>query len=211
MLFALASFIFSFPESSVALIYCVLFFILVFSGVGLPIPEEVTALFAGYLAYIGVLDIWITLYVLLLGNLLGDTIGYLFGRFSGNWFYDKLLRHFRITNLLLQKGEQYFKRYGETIVLFTRPLMGVRFMVPILAGHYKMKFSKFIFFDFLITVPWTFFIVFISYSLGTGLEWISETKEIRHGIFVVVGLAVLLFLALQYRRQGKADIKNSLV
>lgn len=176
----------------------------------MPIPEEVTVLFGGYLAHSGILDLRTTLYVLILGNILSDMCGYCLGRFSGHWFYEKVLRHFHVTNLLLSKGEQYFSRYGETIVFFSRPFMGVRFVIPILAGHYKMKFSKFLFFNALITIPWTALIVLVSYSLGTGLAWISETEEIRHTIMAVVGLAILLYAALHYIREEKKEIQTEI-
>ena len=210
MLYELASFIFAIPSSQVAFIYGSLFLTLVLSGAGLPIPEEVTILFGGYLAYTGVLDIWVTLYVLLLGNILGDTLGYVMGRFFGNWIYNKILCHFRATSVLLLKGERYFSRYGETIVLFTRPLMGVRFIIPILAGHYKMKFSKFLLYDSLVTIPWTALLILLSYFLGTGLELITETKEIRHTIFVVLGLAIVCYTALQYIREEKKETQANI-
>lgn len=188
-----------------SLIYAALFLLLILSGAGLPIPEEVTTLFGGYLVYIEAISIWPALYVLIIGNILGDTLGYTLGRFYGTWIEEKILKHFYATRLILAKGEHYFSRYGEKIVLFTRPFMGVRFVIPILAGHYKMNFSKFLLYDTLITIPWTVGLVLASYFLGTGLEWITEAKEIRHAVFLFLGLVILFYTAIQYSRGNGKD------
>ncbi len=186
-------------------VYAGLFFLLLLSGVGLPIPEEATTLFGGYLAYSGTLDIWVVMIVLVCGNILGDISGYAAGRFYGDWLYKKIFHRFRKTRLLFKRGEHYFSRYGEKIVLFTRPLMGVRFVIPILSGHYKMNFPKFLLYDALITAPWTIFLVSLSYFLGNGLELITEAKEVRHTVFVTIGLVILLYGAIQYIRQDEKE------
>ncbi|MBI2056531.1 MAG: DedA family protein [Candidatus Sungbacteria bacterium] len=186
-----------------SLIYAALFSILVFSGVGLPMPEEVTLLFGGYLAYVGFIHFWPAVYILLLGNITGDIMGYCVGRFFGAWMYRTLFARFQLTAKLFKKGEEYFSRHGERIVFFTRPLIGVRAAIPLLAGHFKMNFFKFVLFDIIITIPWTFAIVFASYALGTGLEWLTEVRIIRHMIFAVIGVAVLFFLAVQYTKNNR--------
>lgn len=191
-----------------SLIYSALFSILVLSGVGLPMPEEVTLLFGGYLAYAGFIHFWPAVYVLLLGNITGDIAGYCVGRFFGDWMYRTLFSRFQLTAKLFKKGEEYFARHGERIVFFTRPLIGVRAAIPLLAGHFKMNFFKFVLFDIIITIPWTFAIVFASYVLGTGLEWLTEARIIRHVVFAVIGVAILTFLALQYTKNNVKSLAS---
>ncbi|KKU04614.1 MAG: DedA family membrane protein, partial [Candidatus Giovannonibacteria bacterium GW2011_GWA2_45_21] len=53
------------PLESETALYTVLFLILIISGFGVPIPEEATLLVGGYLAYLGFIDFWPTVYLLI--------------------------------------------------------------------------------------------------------------------------------------------------
>ena len=185
------------PLDSAVALYTVLFMILVLSGIGLPVPEEITLLLGGYLAYLEFIKFWPAVYVLIAGIILGDMLGYFFGRFTGNKL-SAIVKYFRMTAPLLDKTEFYFKKHGEKIVIFSRPLVGVRVIVPMLAGHFKMNLTKFLLYDFIAAVPWAFFLTSLSYYLGSGLDLITEIKEIKHVIFVLIGVAVLFYAAIKF-------------
>lgn len=189
-------------ESSLAL-YATLFAVLILSGIGLPVPEEVTLLLGGYLAYLGFIDFWRTFYVLVAGIIVADLFGYLLGRFAGDWISFKLSR-FRTSTVVLDKAKEYFDRHGEKVVLFSRPLVGIRVAVPILAGHFKMNFFKFLLFDALAAIPWTFLLVSVSYYFGAGLDLITEVREIKYAIFIAVGLALVIYLGIKLTKNYKS-------
>lgn len=193
------------PLDHRALLYLTLFLVLIFSGVGLPIPEEVTLLLGGYLAYLEFLSFWPTIYILVAGILAADIGGYLMGRFGGEWVYDKI-SHKPAAAKFFEKTKYYFERHGEKIVLFTRPLLGVRGLVPILAGHFKMNFAKFLFYDFIASVPWTFIVVSVSYYFGLGLDFITEVREVKYIVLAVAALAVLVLSAIKFRKSNNAGI-----
>ncbi|MBI2640699.1 MAG: DedA family protein [Candidatus Sungbacteria bacterium] len=190
------------PLDSEAALYLVLFGILFFSGVGLPVPEEVTLLLGGYLAYLEFIDFWITTYVLIAGIVAADILGYFLGRYAGQWLTDRISRWDRAV-LVLEWGKKYFVRHGEKVVLFSRPLLGVRVAVPIMAGHFRMNFVKFLLLDTIAAIPWTFLLVFLSFYLGSGLDLITEAREIKHIMFGIV-LAVVAVLAVRFIRKYPA-------
>ncbi len=187
------------PLSSAAAVYWTLFLILILSGVGLPVPEEITLLLGGYLAYLGFIDFWPAVYILFGGILAADALGYFMGRTYGERVFRKFER-LPYASLVLNKGRYYFDKYGEGVVFFSRVLLGVRVAVPILAGHFRMNFTKFLFFDILASVPWTLFLVTLSYYLGSGLELIAEVREIKHIMFGII-LALVTILAVQAIRK----------
>lgn len=191
------------PLDSATALYAVLFSILIFSGVGLPVPEEVTLLLGGYLAYLGFVEFYPTLYVLVLGIVVADTGGYLLGRLAGNWPQRRISR-FPVATMLIEKGKTYFERHGEKVVLFSRPLMGVRVVVPILAGHFRMNFAKFVFYDTLGAIPWTVLLVFVSYYFGAGLDLIVGAGKLRHGLFLVLILAVIVASIVKFIKNKKS-------
>lgn len=194
------------PLESKTAIYTVLFLILIVSGFGIPIPEEATLLVGGYLAYLEFIDFWPAVYILIFGIIVADSAGYVFGRLAGAFLTEKLSR-FKYANLFLEKTKGYFDKYGEPMVLFTRPLLGVRVLVPILAGNFKMNFFKFFIFDALGAIPWTFLLVSVSYYFGLGLDLLTEVREIKY-VVVLLGIIGVLFLAARIIRREKKKIQS---
>lgn len=204
----LYAFIF-FPLDSALALYSTLFVVLILSGLGLPVPEEVTLLLGGYLAYLEFIRFWPALYTLVAGIIAADIFGYFLGRFAGGWLSRTVLRH-RLPTKILAKAEVYFFKHGEKMVFFSRPLLGIRVAVPMLAGHFKMSFPKFLLFDILGAIPWTFFLVSVSYYFGAGLDLITEVREIKYFIFALFGLAIFVlavvkFIPLEVRPPPGAD------
>lgn len=182
--------------------YVLLFGVLVFSGIGLPVPEEVTLVFGGYLAYLEFIEFWPAVYVLIAGIMAADIGGYLMGRYAGV-FLARLITSWRPFAVLFEKVSGLFERHGDKIVLFSRPLMGIRVAVPVFAGYTKMRFWKFLLLDLAAAAPWTFSLVFVSYYLGSGFDLITEIREIKLAFFVVLGLAIILFTAVRFLKSGK--------
>lgn len=188
------------PLDSEFALYAVLFLVLILSGIGLPIPEEATLLFGGYLAYLEFVDFWVIIYVSILGIIAADVMGYFLGRFFGEKIIKFFLGRWKRPNKVLEKAQKYFDRHGEKVVIFSRPLLGIRIAVPILAGHFKMNFIKFLVYDLLAAIPWAFLLISLSYFLGSGLDLITEVKEVKHTIFVLLGIAIAVFAAIKFNK-----------
>lgn len=188
------------PLDSELALYAVLFLVLILSGVGLPIPEEATLLFGGYLAYLEFVNFWPVVYVSILGIVSADIVGYFLGRFWGDGFRRIFLVRLKRLDKILEKAKIYFDRHGEKVVIFSRPLLGVRVAVPILAGHFKMNFGKFLVYDILAAIPWSFFLISLSYYLGSSLNLITEVKEIKHTIFILLGVAIIVYAAIKFNK-----------
>ena len=210
MMYSLLTFVL-FPLDSIGAIYTALFVFLVISGLGLPLPEEVTLLFGGYLAYLGVTNFWPTIYVLIIGIIAADSVGYGIGRFGGDWFYTRIACKSKYLVALVSKTQRYFDRHGEKMVLLTRPLFGVRVAVPILAGHFRMNFIKFLIYDALAAIPWTIFLVSLSYYLGSGLDLITEVREIKHIMFAVIAIGISSYSLIRFIVKKKRTIRSKSV
>lgn len=188
------------PLDSEVSMYALFFTVLIFSGLGLPMPEEIILIVGGYLAYLGFVHFWTMFYVLVAGILAADIIGYLLGRFAGGWATQKI-KKWEAGERFLKKAEEHFVRHSEKVVLFSRVLVGVRVLVPMLAGHFRMRFGKFILCDTLVAVPWTFALVSLSYYFGLGLDLVTEVKEIKHFMFAIVGIVILAFAGVKLWKQ----------
>lgn len=191
-----------FPIDSPPALYGTLFLVLVLSGIGLPVPEEVTLIFGGYLAYLEFIDFWTAAYVLIAGIVSADIAGFMLGRYAMTWILRAILR-WRAPAYVFEKAEALFVRFGDKIVLLSRPLAGVRVAVPILAGYTGMRFWKFLVLDLAAAIPWTFFLVSLSYYLGPGFDLLRGLREVKYAILAGIGLAVLAALAVRWVKAKK--------
>lgn len=182
-----------FPFDWNAAPYVTLFFALALSSIGLPIPEEITLLLGGYLAYADVIQFWPAIYTLAIGIIAGDILGYLVGKKWGPIAWEKSLKRWHVADNLLQKAKGYFDRHGEKVVIFSRPVFGFRVVVPILAGYFRMNFVKFILYDLIAAIPWTILLVSLSYYLGASFDLIIEVRAIKHLLFALIGLAIVSY------------------
>ena len=172
--------------------YLAILIIFAIAGTGVPIPEDVILLVAGYLASpsAGVLSLSWTIPVCILGIILADNIGYRVGKY-GRWYVKKM-----IPKKMLKPLKHYFKYHGAKTIFISRFLTGIRPVFPIMAGMTKMPWKKFFIYDALggmISVP---IVVLLGYYFGMHLNTIvlffKRIDRLVVAIFIIVVLAILL-------------------
>jgi membrane protein DedA with SNARE-associated domain len=172
------------------LIYAGLFMILFLCGLGLPIPEELSLLTGGFFVYLGVIRIYPTLVICLLGILGGDLAIYSIGK---KWGLD-LLNHGKlrrvITKTRLERGRQFFCDHGSKTVFIARFISGLRVAAFFAAGTMGVKPGKFLLLDFLgalILIP---LLILLGYYFGESIGWLSEVVNQIDFLLTVLGILI---------------------
>ncbi|MEM8945077.1 MAG: DedA family protein [Planctomycetota bacterium] len=182
---------------------------LVLTGCGMPIPEEVAIIFAGWGSSQGHLDPRFAVAACLFGALLGDSIMYSIGYHFG---HSLVSEHPKLAKFVGAEREEQFERailrHGFKIMLLARFMVGVRGPVYVAAGVVRMPFRRFLLWDLICAslVVATFF--GLSYVYGeqiTGLVRDAETK-----LTLIVGLAGLVF-ALWWLRRRKKEVLDQAI
>lgn len=194
------------PLNSAPALYGVLFSMIVLSGIGLPVPEEMTLVLAGYLAYLEFIHFWPAVFFMVLAIIIADIGGYALGRFAGGWVRRSVFDRWVFTRSVFEKVKGWFDCYGEAVVFFSRPMMGVRVAVPILAGYFRMHAGRFFLFDICAAIPWTIFLVAISYYLGAGLDLLTDLKEVKHAAYFILAVSILCYAIVRYFRNKQIII-----
>jgi len=169
--------------------YLSVFGVLVLCGLGLPLPEDVSLITGGYLAYLGNVRLPVMMAVGFVGILVGDSLIYLTGRrvgdrvAEGRGFIARI-----VTPEKRARVEKLFHGHGEKIVMLARFLPGVRAVTYFTAGSTRMRYLKFILFDGLAALASAPLLVFLGYYFGSELELI--TKKIREGQIAVIAVIV---------------------
>lgn len=135
---------------------------------------------------------------------LGNIFGYWFGARSGNYLYAKEDSFFFKKKYLIQ-SQVFFEKHGGIAIIFARFLPIIRTFVPIIAGIVHMKKSKFMFYNVLSSLLWSFLLVFAGhylYSLFLEQFGIDLKKHIETIILTLIAITTFP-LVWNYFKQKK--------
>ena len=186
-----------------AAIHAILFFILLFSGIGFGLlPEDITLLLGGYLAYLELIRFSTAIVVLAAGVMAADISGYLVGRYYGEWIEEHIVARWKFAARMTEKVKKMFEKHGEKVVMISRPLFAVRVAIPMFSGRTRMPFVKFLRYDAWVSIPWTILLVSASYYLSATLDVFAEARAIKHYFFLGLVVAVILYTAVRWARNA---------
>ncbi len=191
--------------------YAIIFGILVACGLGLPLPEDIPLVAAGYLVWDGTLTWFGSFVVTMAGVILGDTVLFWIGRKFGMRLLDPRRKKPFFPPDRVRRVKAYFRKYGDKIVFFARFVAGFRAVAFFMAGAMKMPYRRFVLFDglaALLSVPiWIVIGYGMGHYFGDHISSILEKlKSFKTGFSVLIGL-VILYFAIQGLRKYLAAKK----
>jgi membrane protein DedA with SNARE-associated domain len=172
--------------------YAVLFAWVLLEQLGLPIPAAPLLLAAGALVGSGNLAILPIFLVIWSASLFADLAWYTLGRRRGDKVIPFLCRISLSPDTCVGRAKDIFSRQGDRSLLVAKFLPGVNTITPPLAGIFRMRLTRFIFWDTLGIVLWVIVLVGLGFQFSDQLEWIGEQfMRLGNGLGVVLlgGLA----------------------
>jgi len=156
----------------------------------IPIPSEAILPFGGYLSYTGRLSIIPTILIGTLGGTFGSILAYYLGKLGGRPLVEKYASTLHLSKSSLEKSDQYFSKYGEKIVFYSRLLPIVRTFISLPAGISNMNFKKFTLYTFFGSLIWSILLGYTGYYMGE--KWIIIRPWFHYAdiaiVIVIVGL-----------------------
>jgi membrane protein DedA with SNARE-associated domain len=195
--------------------YLGLFTILLLCGFGLPIPEDISLIAAGYLSYPnrqvlhGVqLNVHKAFLVCLVAVLAGDTIAFFFGRRYGRRVLASNLARRYFTPKRQLRVRAYFRKFGSKVVLVGRFTPGLRFTIFFTAGTLHVRPSVFFIYDFMAAAFSVPVLVYVAYLFGGQIDKVIKyARRTEHGILVAILIvAAVVVVKLMRRRKRLARI-----
>ncbi len=190
------------------LVYLGIYLLLLLSALGMPLPEDLTLIAAGYLTHWGLVHPVPAVVVGILGVLTGDQIGYSVGRHFG----PRIVRHRFFSRILPESRydwiQEKFLRYGEKLVFFARFVSGIRGPIFIASGILGMGRGRFLLYDFagaLVSVP---LFILIGRLAGPHIEaLLVHLVRARSAVLVLLVLAAAYFAlrAVARKRYGMGN------
>ena len=202
-------------------IYMVLFIVFAETGlfVGFFLPGDsllfLSGIYCESLAHpltflpLGYSPVFVVATLIALSGIIGNIFGYWFGSVYGKNLYQKKDGFF-FKRKYLDHSESFFQKHGGVAIVFARFLPIVRTFVPIIAGIVHMKKSKFMLYNIISSILWSFILVYAGHYLyGLFLEKfdIDLKHHIEKIIFILVAVTTfpLVMKAIKARKLGKKD------
>lgn len=194
-------------------LYMLLFVIFAETGlfVGFFLPGDSLLFVAGIYAqeladeFFGVHYIVIMLLIAIAG-ILGNIVGYWFGKKSGPMLYRKEDSFF-FRKKHLENARRFYEKNGALTIIAARFLPIIRTFVPIVAGMVKMDYKKFTLYNIIGSIAWVFSMMLAGLFLSRQFPWIKDRLEI---IVIVIILVTTLPVILKFVLGGKkADFNET--
>lgn len=195
MLEILSHYIISFIESTT---YFGIFILMTLESALIPIPSEVTMPFSGFLASKGTLSIVPIILVGTVANLVGSYIAYYIGYFIEEEILANIIKkHGKFILISVHdydRANKWFTKYGDKIIFISRLLPGIRTVISLPAGVFRMNIKKFTTYTIAGCLIWSTLLTYIGFALGE--NWNSLEGYYRK--FEIIIALILAALAVWY-------------
>ncbi len=158
---------------------------------GIFFPGDSLLFTAGVLASAGFFHIIPLILLVIVSAILGDSVGYWFGRRMGEHFFTKKDSFF-FKHSYLKRTKVFYTRYGNHAVIIARFVPIVRTIAPILAGVGTMSYRAFLSSNIIGGILWGTILTALGYLLGASIPDIAKyILPLTIGIIILSLLPIL--------------------
>jgi len=186
--------------------YGAVFVLLASAGLGVPAPQDITLLLAGYLTQRGMMTPAITVLICVVGAVTGDALGFWLVRKGAG----QLRRLPRVGAILTSerfiRARSALIRHEALTIALARNVAGIRTAIFATAAASGTSFGRFLLWDFLAAIPNVVLLLSLGYGFSNNLKAIIKgVSQAEHWIalgFVVLAVA---WVVMSRRRRGRPE------
>ena len=175
----------------------------------IPLPSEIIMPFAGYLVYLGHMNLFWAATAGAIGCNLGSVVAYWIGAKGGRPLVERYGKFVLMSSHDLDRMTAYFDKYGSITVLLGRLLPVVRTFIAFPAGIAKMSQLRFHIYTFVGSWPWCYALAYVGMKLGEKWNTDPRFEQAFHRFHLAVELALLAgmiwFVWSHLSRKGNAS------
>jgi len=151
------------------------------------------------------LNVWLLGIILTISAIVGNTVGYQFGKALGPRLFT------RDDSLLFKKkhlfaAQAFYEKHGGKTLVIARFMPIVRTFVPIVAGMGKMDFKRYTAYNVLGAVLWIWSMLLTGFLLGRYIPGVEH--HIEKVILLVIFLSLLPGLISWWKGRSRAPLAN---
>ena len=180
-----------------------IFILMALESACIPIPSEATMLFAGFNVHRGEYSLLVATMVGSLANLVGSWVAYAIGYYGRVDLLEKHGRKLHIKPSHLKWADDWFARYGDATVFFSRMLPVIRTFISLPAGVAKMPFWRFTVLSTLGCIPWVLAWGLLGEAVGSDWDKLQEKAHYADYVIIAGIVAMIVYFVVRNRRTGK--------
>ena len=158
--------------------------------IGFFLPGDSLLFTTGFLIHSGLLpvNIHVAVLVIFIAAVLGDSVGYTFGRKLGPRVFNKPdARLFK--QEYIQRAQTFYEKHGGKAIIIARFVPIVRTFAPLVAGASNMDYKRFLTFNVIGGLLWAAGVTYLGYGLGSVFH--SVGIEIDHVLLPIIAIIIL--------------------
>ncbi|MEC4016903.1 DedA family protein [Streptomyces sp. H27-D2] len=171
--------------------------------IGFFLPGDSLLFTTGLLVTGGTMDhpLWLVCTLVVLAAVIGDQVGYLFGRKVGpSLFTRPNSKLFKQENV--EKAHEFFEKYGPKSLILARFVPVVRTFTPIIAGVSRMNYRSFVIFNVIGGTLWGAGVTLLGAALGN-VAFVHKNIEAILILIVLISVVPIAIEFLRARSKGK--------
>jgi membrane protein DedA with SNARE-associated domain len=179
--------------------YAASFVAVMVEGMGIPTPGQTLLMASALESVDGRMNIALLLFLVTVAATLGNSIGYVIGRWGGRVALNRL----KVNPQRQQFLDDLFHRRGGLVILFARFLDGLRQLNGIVAGVLRMPWWTFTAYNVAGALLWTCAWGLGTYYLGRDIHVIAAFFHRHRPLLLVLGAAAFVALVVYLLRSRK--------
>jgi membrane protein DedA with SNARE-associated domain len=196
--------------------YIAVFVLMVFESTAAPVPAELVIPPAAYWASQGRMNLWVIAIVATAGSWVGSAVSYWVAWKLGRPIIERYGKYAHLSPARLHKADAWFEEYGGGGIFVARLLPGIRHLISIPAGLFKMNFATFSVMTIIGAGVFNSALAWFGHRvLGDQPALMQDPDALRHvlsakshwliGFAVVVGVLYALMTWMQHRAQARRN------
>lgn len=165
---------------------------------GFFLPGDSLLFTAGFLASQGFLNIFILIALTTIAAIVGDSVGYWFGKKVGPFIFSRP-DSFWFSHKRVEDASAFFAKHGPKSLVLARFIPAVRTFTPILAGVGQMNYRTFLTYNVIGGVLWGTGLPILGYFLGRLVP--HPDRYIIPIVLIIVVVSMLPILREVFRKK----------
>jgi membrane-associated protein len=161
------------------------------------VEGPIIAIISGFLCIGGFLNPLLVYPIIVFGDIIGDTLCYSLGRWGLPNFIRKIGHRIGLTPERVERARVYFDANPKMTISLSKITLGVGVAGIYLAGNAKIPYAKFLGICLITSMLQYFIYLGIGLMFGHAYVLINHYLNFVAAIFIVTGLAILLFISIK--------------
>jgi membrane-associated protein len=150
------------------------------------------------------LDLFVLIALISVAGIIGNSVGYWFGRKGGPALYNRKDTFF-FKQRYLHQAKDFFEKNGGFAVIVARFVPFVRTFVPIVSGIIQMDKKKYFFYNVIGCLAWVITMVCAGYFLNKAFPILQQKLELIVVVIVLVSTLPIIYKMIQAKREKKKN------